>query len=133
MSMEDQVGNTEISDLEYTRGLRKQLVGELMHDGKMPDAQDNRQMLMSLLKDMDSQALARMKIKSDNALAKSQQATAQVMTNVLASLSKQQRTAIDSGEVIDATVSYDIDTTVPGETELGTLPVDIAKLTAPEE
>lgn len=123
-----QIENVEMVDLEFTRTLRKGFINNLMPNGEFPESQENRAQLLTALNDMDRASLSRLKIKSDNALAKAQQATAQVMTNVINSLASQQKAAIEGNYKPVTDVEATFENAVPGETDIGTLPVDIEKL-----
>lgn len=90
--------------LAYTRGVRIQVVQEVMASGKAPSETGDRILLSDMLKGLESQALASKKIASDE---KQNSNTAAVVAELLRSIDK--NTAFTSlgggkgGEIIDVT------------------------------
>lgn len=56
-------------DIDYTQGIRKQIVSAITKDGdfdKLSKNEDQLKLLLTTLKDIDSAALGRLRIQSDN-------------------------------------------------------------------
>lgn len=64
--VEDMSVTEEVRDIAYVRGKRRQIVKEIMKDGKVP-VSDPKQMgsLLTVLNDMDRTSLGRMRIKAE--------------------------------------------------------------------
>lgn len=68
--------------LEYTQGIRKRLVEDIVSAG-MPTAEDNRKILLQTLKDIDSNALGKKKIKADEKATQGLQGMSSLVAEML--------------------------------------------------
>lgn len=78
----NQSDSPEDQDLEFTRGIRKQLV-ENMTKGGLPTDFKDRSLLLTALNDMDRSALGIKKIKSDEGLGNKAAAAASMLATLL--------------------------------------------------
>ena len=63
--MAQEIYSEELSDLEFTRSKRKEIVGKLTSQG-IPGDTDELRLLAGVLTDMDRASLGKMKIKSED-------------------------------------------------------------------
>lgn len=107
--------------LNFTQEVRESIIKQLIDDGIIPKEPNDRMILMSALDGLDRQELAKAKISvgAEEAQAAAEQAQATAL--VLRELTRKKRAGLRQTEVPDVG-DYPIDL-VPGETEIGTLPV----------
>lgn len=77
----------EDSILAFTHSKRKVIVGELMKDNKLPVEPDDRKLLLGTLKDMDSAALGRKRIKVEEQANNNQEQAASIIAQMFAAAS----------------------------------------------
>lgn len=85
MSEQTQVAEVVNDDqvLDYTQGIRRQLIGHLTKDGKMPADLKEQSMLLQTLDGMDRVALGRKRIKVEEKANNNQAAMAGLVAHML--------------------------------------------------
>jgi hypothetical protein len=110
--------------------VRDNIITELLKGGAVPKDREDRELLMRALEGRDNTILKKAKIKSDDAAAKSQAAQADMIGNFLNKMNgplgiqPRSRPAVLENDVIDV---------VPGETDIGTLPVTYKSIMSGEQ
>lgn len=107
--------------IEQGLELRDRIISHLTLKGPVPDEKEDRELLMRALEGRDTTILKKAKLKSDDAAAKSQAAQADLIGNFLSRLNgplnhqprRSAPVALENDEIIP----------VPGEKDIGTLPV----------
>ena len=74
--------NIEDADLAYTQGMRRQLIGKMTENGKMPEDTKDRSILLQALDGMDRQSLTKIKIKSDEGMNSTKALAAETLANL---------------------------------------------------
>lgn len=118
----------DLSVLEYTNNIRKQLVADIISSG-MPTALDNREMLLKTLDGIDKNTLSKMKLRIDEANAQTAKASQQLVANYLKEKSRRNLQAARSGDIqTEPQVEFDIDDAVPGEMDIDPVRVELTDI-----
>lgn len=106
----------DVVNINYAQELRKQLVSAIMQDGKMPEDNEDRNVLLKALKDMDSSTYSGAKVRQakqdGNKLGGIQDAIAQLLIRTDTRVVGRVRNPNE------LTVEHEINP-VPGETSFG--------------
>lgn len=114
-------GADDQSTINRIQSLRNDFITELTTGGKLPKDKDERDALIKIMADASSTSLTRVRIKSDSAKAKSEQAVAAQIASLLLKVDPNK---IDSHSVASlANPSLPAFDPLPGETEIGVVPV----------
>lgn len=71
------------SDFEYTQNIRRGIAATLTATSPMPNSKEDAQVLLQAMRDMDSQNIARLRVKVDEKAADNTAAAAAMVTQVL--------------------------------------------------
>lgn len=127
MSEENTDSNLEdTSSLNYTLDVRKNIIKEMVKDGKYPQDTGGRMFLISLLDGSDRTVLSRAKLKVDKDNSKSNQETAQQVALLLNSITTKRKGV----EIKHPSLPADLPpaTLVPGETDVGVADMSYNKM-----
>jgi hypothetical protein len=113
---------TDEEVLQFTQGMRRQLVIDMTPEGKMPSDPKDRAIFLQTLADMDRQALTNKRISGDTKRSEDDRKAAALIATIFATIGNKSPFQSDiAGErVIDvpAVLVEDVEL-VPGETEIG--------------
>lgn len=118
-------------DLNYTRSLRKKIVASLIAE-KLPETDEDRKYLASMLDSIDRSALAKSKIKIEDKNANNQERAAVLIASVLSKVNnndliKNTNKSLSVDRVLELDYLQDIET-VEGEMETGVKNLDYDEL-----
>lgn len=118
-------------DLNYTRALRKKIVASLIAE-KLPETDEDRKYLASMLDSIDRSALAKSKIKIEDKNANNQERAAVLIASVLSKVNnndliKNTNKSLSVDRVLELDYLQDIET-VEGEMETGVKNLDYDEL-----
>lgn len=122
MSIESNKYQEELEDLNYTKDIRKRVVGSLMKDNKVPDDTEQIKLLLTTLTDLDRASVSKMKIKSDDDSNKNNNSSAAIIAGILAKIEPAKIIIANSNlNRIPPTIGNDIEKPIllPGETDIG--------------
>lgn len=114
--------------LAQTHAVRKQVVGLLFKDGQLPVEPDDRKLLMSTLKDMDSSALGRKRIKVEEKTNNNQEAAAGIIAQLLQQAAGKRSYQVDvpvDREIPTLGDDIPVPTLVDGETSTAYIQEDV--------
>ncbi len=118
-------------DLSYTRNIRKRVVESLLAD-KLPESDEDRKFLISMIDGIDRSALAKSKIKIEDKNANSQERVSTLVADVLNKINNRDLKISTSDprsgdRLLVLEYSVDVDT-VDGEMETGVKNLDYDEL-----
>lgn len=87
MTQETVTKTQEEEDLDYARNLRKAFIGKMVEKGAAPEDRGDKAILLSALKDIDSAALGRMRIKAEEKASKDGADSAALVAEMLKQVS----------------------------------------------
>lgn len=122
MSIETNKYQEELEDLNYTKTIRKSIVGSLMKDNKVPEDTETVKVLLTTLTDLDKAAISKMKIKSDDEGNKNNNSSASLIANILSKIEPARIIAQNTDiNRLPPSLSNDIPrpTILPGELDIG--------------
>ena len=115
----------DLQVLEYTNTIRKQLVEDIIKDG-IPSALDNREMLLKSLDGLDKNAVAKMKLRIDEANSQTAKAQQKLVSDYLKEKSRRRLHAIRTNSNQDIPeVDHELGDIVMGEMDVNPKPVEL--------
>lgn len=117
--------------LEFTQEVRERIIRQLTEEGVIPPDKGEQSLLLQAMDGLDKQELAKAKINVGAEEAEAVAEQAQATALVLRELTRKRRAISRNIETPDIG-DYPIDL-VPGETDIGTLPVRAGSIIKPRD
>ena len=122
MSQETLMKTQEEEDLDYARSLRKAFIASMVKDRAAPDDRGDKAILLTALKDIDSAALSRMRIKADEKIGQDGAENAAMIAEVLKQVSSKMGISpvpVKRDKPVSLPQDIPDPDIKPGETEIG--------------